>query len=61
MDNATPLTPDRGLDLGQDKQNKNTCSKIVNIFLSTSFNICFVSSKESSHWDGSLDYLQRTF
>ena len=44
---------------GEDKQ----CfeRKIVNIFLSISFYICFECSKEPSHWDGSFEYIQHTF
>ena len=35
--------------------------KIVNIFLPISFNICFWSSKEMSHGDGSFEYPQHMF
>ena len=35
--------------------------KIVNIFLSFNFNICFGCSKEPSHWDGSFEYPQHMF
>ena len=35
--------------------------KIGNIFLSTSFHICFGCSKEPSHWDGSSKYPQLMF
>ena len=35
--------------------------KIVNIFLSISFNICFGCSKEPSQWDSSFEYLQHMF
>ena len=35
--------------------------KIVNIFLSTFFNICSGCSKEPSHWDGSFEYPQHMF
>ena len=38
--------------------NKNLQRKIVNIFLSICFNICFGCSKELSHWDGSFEYPQ---
>ena len=40
------------------KIKKTFDSKIVNIFLSISFNICFGCSKEPSQWDGSLEYQQ---
>ena len=35
--------------------------KIVNIFLSINFNSYFDSSNESSHCDGSFEYLQHMF
>ena len=31
------------------------------IFLPISFNMCFVCSKEPSHWDGSFEYPQHMF
>ena len=42
-----------------DKE-KNEC-KIVIIFLSISLSICFGSSKEPSHRDGSFEYPQNMF
>ena len=36
-------------------------SKIVNIFLPISFNICFGYPKEPSHSDGSFEYSQHMF
>ena len=36
-------------------------SRIFNIFLPISFNICFGCSKEPSHWDGSFEYPQHMF
>ena len=35
--------------------------KLVNNFLSSSFNICFGCSKELSHRDGSFEYPQHLF
>ena len=35
--------------------------KIVNIFLSISFSICFGCSKEPSHRDGSFEYPKHMF
>ena len=35
--------------------------KIVNIFLSVGYNICFGCSKEPSHRDGSFEYQQHMF
>ena len=40
---------------------KNYQRKIVNIFLSIHFNICFGCSKELSQWDGSFEYSQHLF
>ena len=40
---------------------KNYQRKIVNIFLSIHFNICFGFSKEPSQWDGSFEYPQHMF
>ena len=48
--------PSIGLEI-----NKKIGCKIVNIFLSISFSICFGCSKESSHWDDSFEYPQQTF
>ena len=45
--------------IGFDKQ--TFWAKIVNIFLPSSFNICFGCSKEPSHWDGSFEYPQHMF
>ena len=36
-------------------------SKIVNIFMPISFNICFGCSKDPSHSDGSVEYPQQMF
>ena len=41
--------------------NKNFQRKILIIFLSISFNICFGYSKEPSHWNGSFEYPQHMF
>ena len=41
---------------GLDRQTFS--AKIANIFLPISFKICFVCSKELSHWYGSLKYTQ---
>ena len=35
--------------------------KVVNIFLTISFIICFGCSKEPSHWDGSFEYPKHMF
>ena len=46
-------------DTGLDKQNFE--HKIINVFLTISFNICFGFSKELSQWDGSIEYPQHMF
>ena len=43
------------------KINKSFERKIVNIYLSISFNICFGCSREPSHSDGSFEYPQHIF
>ena len=40
---------------------KNVWHTIVNIFLPISLNMSFGCSKESSHWDGSIEYPQHMF
>ena len=35
--------------------------KIAIIFLSISLNMCYVHSKEPSHWDGSFEFPQHMF
>ena len=44
-----------------EEGNKKIQHKIVNIFLSIIFSICFGCSKEPSHWDGSFEYPQHIF
>ena len=45
--------------LGEDRQ--NIVRKIVNIFLTTSLNICFGCSKEPSQWNCSFEHQQHVF
>ena len=45
--------------IGLDEQGFQ--SKIGNIFLPISFNLCFGCSKEPSHSDGSFEYPQHIF
>ena len=51
----------RSISIHKDQIHVIFYRKVVNTFLSTSFNICFGCSKEPFHWDGSFEYQQHVF